>query len=584
MTHHDVNLIRGNKYLWYVPIVREGAAPLSASYNMSVPLMHTLLRRGYDTREKIDAFLFSSKERDVAPEILLKDAEKAVDRIILAIERNEKILIAGDYDVDGMTSTSMMMMCLLRVGACVNYFLPHRVRDGYGLSTKMVDRAAANKYTLIITVDNGITACEPVQRAREHGIDVIITDHHRPQDILPHAYAIVDPAQETCQYPFKSLAGVGVTFKLLSLLYAKLGQQLPHKVYELLLLGTIADVVPLLGENRHWVRHGLAYIKDHASYAFNVLAKNGRLAERVISAQDIAFSVAPQLNALGRLEDPRRGVQFLIGARRTDIDRVGSVLHELNEARKTIERSIVAEIEGAIAQKKIDIEREALIVAASSKWPPGVIGLVASRLTSEYGRPSLLFHLTKQGVARGSGRSIPEFNLFDALKTHEHLLDHFGGHSCAVGVSLSAERIATLKECLEATFHEQLAGVDLSQKIVLDAPIDLSEVTAKFVDDMRLLEPFGHMNSVPIFYIRQARLVGEPVLLKDQHVKCRICADGVVKPVIFFGRQDIYRFLCEHAEDAFDVAAEVVENVWQGTRTIELRGIDIAPSICDGLH
>ncbi len=569
--------VQGNKYLWFLPPTHEKVVQLSAAYNMSVSLMQTLMNRGFDTKEKIDSFLFTSKERDVFSESLLKDAERAVDRIISAIKNNEKILIVGDYDVDGMTSTSMMMICLIRLGAQVNYFLPHRVRDGYGLSTKMVERAAANNYQVIITVDNGITAIEPAALAKKHGIDLIITDHHRPQDILPDAYAIVDPVQDGCSYPFKVLAGVGVAFKLLSLLYEKLEQTFPDKVYELLLLGTIADVVPLLGENRYWVRHGLAQLGQRSSYSFQVLKKNSTLAEKAgVSSLDIAFSITPQLNALGRLEDPRQGVQFLIGSRRADIERVGTILRELNEARKSVERKILAEIEGTIAQKKIDLDRDNIIVAANTSWPPGVIGLVASRLMSEYGKPALLFHITKRGIAKGSGRSISEFNLFDALKQNEDLLDRFGGHSCAVGLSLSVGNVAVLKERLEALIASQLTPFDLLQKVKLDAHVELSDVTAKFVDDMRLLEPFGHMNRSPVFYLKGVTLVDAPVLLKDQHVKCRIFSDGIIKPLIFFGRPEIYKLLCECGDETFDVAVEVVENFWQGTRKIELRGVDIA--------
>lgn len=252
--------VQGEKYIWKLPTFEQKVvADIAVTYNLSFPIAQTLAMRGLTSSEAIDSFLFSSFERDVAHASLLKDAEHSVDRILAAIKNKEPILVFGDYDVDGITSSAMMMICLLPLGAKINFFLPHRVRDGYGLSTKIVERAAQNKYKVIVTVDNGITAFEPAQRAKELGIDLIITDHHRPHERVPDAFAIVNPNQNDCAYPFKTLAGVGVTFKLLSLLYEKKGLQLPAKSYELLLLGTIADVVPLMGENRFWVRYGLNY-------------------------------------------------------------------------------------------------------------------------------------------------------------------------------------------------------------------------------------------------------------------------------------------------------------------------------------
>jgi single-stranded-DNA-specific exonuclease len=568
--------ISGLNYQWILPSYdNDKVHDLSAFYNFSIPLMQTLVNRGLDSKEVLDLFLFTN-EQLVGDPSLLKDADKAVDRIISAIKNKEKILVAGDYDVDGITSTSMMMLCLIPLGAQVNYFLPHRVRDGYGLSSKIVGRAADNGYTVIITVDNGITANEPAKLAKERNVDLIITDHHRPQDPLPDAFAIVDPVQQDCLYPFKLLAGVGVAFKILSLLYKKLNKPLPQKAYELLLMGTVADVVPLLGENRYWVRHCLQRLDDHQSYSFSALKNNVKLAEKPISSLDIAFSIAPQLNALGRLEDPRKGVHFLIGAKRADVDHVAQVLHELNEARKDVERVILNEIEQVIDSGQINLEKENIIVAASKKWPPGVIGLVASRLMSAYGKPTLLFHLTKDGKAKGSARSIPAFDLFSALQECSELLDHFGGHACAAGLSLKVENLPLLKDKLEKKILEKLTPEDLEPKIELDALLQLGDLKGKFMDDMRLMEPFGSMNNAPVFYIPDVTLVDEPILLKDQHVKCKIFSQGTIKPVIFFSRPELFKTFLELKDDSFDLAATVMENYWQGTRSIELKGVDVA--------
>ena len=310
-----MHIITGAKYLWKMPQAQEQhVINIAATYNLSIPIAHTLLSRGFTDHDAINSFLFCSFEQNVAHASRLKDATKAVDRILYAIMNKEPMLIFGDYDVDGITSSALMMISLLPLGANVNFYLPHRVKDGYGISTKIVDRAARNGYKVIVTVDNGITALEPAARAKELGIDMIITDHHRPHAELPDAYAIVNPNQTACEYPFKKLAGVGVAFKILSLLYEQKGLSLPAKAYELLLLGTIADVVALHGENRYWVRHGLHYVNKVESLSLKALKQNGKLVKPLISSLDIGFSITPQINALGRLEDPRQGVKFLIGA------------------------------------------------------------------------------------------------------------------------------------------------------------------------------------------------------------------------------------------------------------------------------
>lgn len=572
-------VIQGKKYIWRLPTAdKQRAVELSASYNISPSIMQTLLNRGFVSLDEIDRFLFSSFEHDVVHPSHLKDAQKTVDRIQKAIDNQEKILVFGDYDVDGITSSSLVLMSLIPLGAQINFYLPHRVKDGYGLSTKVVERAAQNNYSLIITVDNGITAFQAVDRAVELGVDVIITDHHKAHDALPKAYAIVNPNQPDCSYPHKNLAGVGVIFKIISLLYECKKQKLPDKIYELLLLGTIADVVPLIGENRFWVRHGLQCINREQSFSFSLLKNNGRVTKPVMSATDIGFSIAPQINALGRLEDPRDGVKFLIGTDTKEIERIGSVLYELNEARKDIERTILVQIQEKIEKKEIDLDSENIIMAASNNWPPGVIGLVASRLVGMYGKPALLFHITKDGIAKGSCRSIPEFNIFDALHDARELLLNFGGHAHAAGLSLAYDNLYALKKILEEKISAELTPFDLQQKIILDATVDLSDVSKKLMHDMQHLEPFGHQNRQPLFYIADVVLMQKPTLLKDAHVKCTVFADGAVKPLIFFNRPELFEILMEIDQEPFMIAAHITENYWRDKSSIELIGIDIALS------
>lgn len=572
-----MDFLQGEKYLWCLPEEhKQSVLKFSAAYNLSFPIAQTLVSRGFTSKEAVEEFLFSSFEKDVSHPSRLKNAQKVVDRIVQAIEKKEKILIFGDYDVDGITSSALFLTSLLPLGADINFFLPNRMRDGYGLSKKIVERAAKNNYKLIVTVDNGITAFEAAKKAKELNIDLIITDHHRPHEALPEAFAIVDPNLSDCEYPYKKFAGVGVVFKLVSLLYEQKKMQLPAKTYELFLLGTIADVVPLTGENRFWVRHCLNHMNKFESYSFSVLKKNGKITKPLLSSTDIGFSIAPQINALGRLEDPRQGVKFLIGSDKKEIDEVGRILIDRNQARRVIERSIFEQVQEEIEQKRIDVDKENIIIAASNKWSPGVIGLVASRLVSAYGKPTLLFHLSKDGLAKGSCRSIPEFNMFDALQSASGLLKSFGGHSFAAGLSLKQENLPVLKEHLEQLICEQLSEFDLQQKIVLDANAMLSDLSKKFMQDIFLLEPFGNENARPTFYLKDLVQVQKPTLLKDLHVKCSVFSDGVIKPLIFFNRPDLFEKFLSHGEKPLNVAAQISENFWAGRVSVELIGVDVS--------
>jgi single-stranded-DNA-specific exonuclease len=572
----DTQFLQGEKYLWQLPCANQQAiADIATRFNLSFPLAQTLLTRGFTTPEEINSFLFSTFEKDVAHPSLLKDAQKAVNRIIQAIDNGEKILVFGDYDVDGITSSALMLICLLPLGADVNFFLPHRVRDGYGLSVRGIERAARNGYTLVITVDNGITAFEPAKRAKELGIDLIITDHHRSHDHVPDAFAIVNPNQMNCSYPFKTLAGVGVSFKLLSLLYELKGMHMPPKAYELLLLGTVADVVPLLGENRFWVRYGLSYVNKYESLSLQVLKQNGKVNKPIISSTDIGFSITPQINALGRLEDARQGVKFLIGTNVQEVREVGNILRELNDARKDIERGIFEQVQSEIEKKKIDLDVENSIVASSKSWPPGVIGLVASRLVGAYGKPTVLFHVTRDGLAKGSCRSIPGFNIFEALHANRDLIEQFGGHPMAAGLSLKLENVPLLKDRLEKLIAQQLTAFDLKLKLILDAHAMLPDLNKKFVDDMYHLEPFGNENRAPLFFIKDVTLVQKPTLLKDAHVKLMIFAQGVIKTVMFFNRPELFELLTQREQELFSIAAQVTENHWNGRVNVELVGLDI---------
>ncbi|MFH0898247.1 MAG: single-stranded-DNA-specific exonuclease RecJ [bacterium] len=568
---------QGIKFIWKEkPFDQNVIHSISSTHNLSLPIAHTLYSRGLTNSNDINAFLFSSFEQEVADPTLLKGGKTAIKRIIKAIEDQEKILIFGDYDVDGVSSTALLLVCLAPLGAQINYHLPHRQKEGYGLSKEIVQKAADHNYKLIITVDNGICAHPAADDARAAGMDLIITDHHRPHGTLPHAHAIINPNQAACRYPYKLLAGVGVTFKLMALLYEQKGLQLPEKAYELLTLGTIADVVPLTGENRFWVRHGLGKINKQRSYALSVLTQNSSLNKEKLNSLDIGFMITPQINALGRLDDSREAVRFLVSNDTTHVDQIGKTLKKMNEDRKRIEQSIYNQIEETIQSNHIDLDQESIIMAAHKQWPAGVIGLVAGKLAHNHGRPTFLFHINDDGVAKGSCRSIPEFNVFDALQQCSDLLIQFGGHSFAAGLAINQEKIPELKQRLEHIVKKTVDPEALKPSITLDAHLDLNETNNKLFSDMTNLEPFGNQNPQPTFLIKNVTLLKPPTLLKDKHLKCLLFANGIIKPTIFFNRPDLYQIFATIADKPFDVVAHVMKNEWQGNVSIELQGLDIA--------
>lgn len=568
--------IKGFKYLWKIKtpdeqLIRE----ISHRHNLSLPVAHLLFSRCCITNEQISSYLFTSYEKDVAHPSMLSGSVTAAKRILQAIKNNEKILIFGDYDVDGITSTALLLIALIPLGANINYHLPNRRRDGYGLSTSVVEKAVKSGYKLIITVDNGITANEAASKASELGIDLIITDHHIPHEALPKALSIINPNQTTCTYPFKKLAGVGVTFKLLCLIYEIKNLELPQKIYELLMLGTVADVVPLVGENRFWVRNGLTQINEYKSYSLQVLVQNSNLTKNRLNSTDIGFMIAPQINALGRLDDPREAVKFLVSDDQSAVDKIGAILKQKNEERKKIDSEIYGEIEHKINTKQINLDRDNIILDTSNSWPSGVIGLVAGKLMNNFGKPTFLFHLDKNGTAGGSCRSIPEFNIFKALQQCQDLLISFGGHACAAGLKLAQKNLPALKERLEAIVQLEVSPLDLQPKIKLDAVLDLPDMTNKLVHDMAQLEPFGNENPEPIFLIKDVTMLKQPVIYRDKHVKISIFSGGIIKPVIFFNRPELYHVFKNLEDKPFDLVGTIIQNEWEGSVRTEINGVDI---------
>jgi single-stranded-DNA-specific exonuclease len=571
-------ILNGMQYRWEISEFPVGEVEsLATSLNVSTSVASILYKRGYKDKVSAQGFLFPTREMYWHDPHLMESSDLAVDRIIEAIEGKEKILVFGDYDVDGITSTSLLLYSLLMCKADANFFLPNRNIDGYGLSKKGVHRALSAGYSLIITVDNGITAYEALEYAKSKGIDVIVTDHHQPGENLPKgAFCIVNPQKKNCEYPFKGLAGVGVAFKIVSILFEKLNIPIPSKIYELLMLGTIADMVPLVDENRFLVQKALNIVSEDKSFSLEMLQRNTRAAGEFLSSSDIAYSIAPQLNAVGRISDPRLGVVLFLESDREKIISITKHLFELNEERKKIEAKVVEKAQKELRGSEENIKKFGCAICSSPDFPAGVIGLAATKICQFYGVPTCIFNEGDNGILKGSCRSIPECNIFGILSSidQQGLLISYGGHKFAAGVAIKKEALEAFKFAFSEEVLKVCSDIDLKQKIFVDSILDLEDLNKNFWKDLSLLEPFGMENPEPVFCLQNVK-IKKPKLLKDLHVKATINDGAKSCSVLFFNRPDLLHILKEYKDSYWSIIAKITENNWMGKISLELIGIDL---------
>lgn len=549
---------------------------LASDLNILPSIASVLYNRGYKNRKDALNFLFPMYDENFYNPNKMHNIEKGINRILNAIDKQEKILISGDYDVDGITSTSLLLYTLTEFKANINFFLPNRVKDGYGLTKKIVDQAIKNNYTLIITVDNGTSAYEAIEYAYQNNIDVIVTDHHQPKEELPkNAYCIINPHQDNCNYPFKELCGVGVAFKLSQILYKKLNKKIPNKIYELLLLGTIADIVPLLDENRYLVSHCLSIVNNNESSSIKMLKQNAAFKEnQKITSTDIAFSIAPQLNSLGRMDDPRDGVLFLLEDNEEKLEKIAYKIFELNKKRKVNEQEIIKEIIAEIHLDKINPQDNGCIIKYNKNYPMGIIGLIAARVADTFAVPTCIFHESEDGSLKGSARSIPQINIFECIsEINQELLITYGGHSGAAGISIKKENLKKFEEELSKIILKKIDKKDLIKKINIDGSLSLDDICDKLWNDLSLLEPFGAQNAVPIFNINNV-YINNIILLKEKHIKAIIEKEKGTCSVIFFNRPEIYT-LIKNIDKPISLIVKIIKNSWNNKERLELIGIDI---------
>lgn len=544
---------------------------LAKEAGVSPLLAKILLCRGMRSLDEINRFLYPSLE-DLNDPFLLKGMEEAVARLSVAIEQREKVLIFGDYDVDGVTSTSILFDFLLKQGLNVEFYIPDRLEEGYGLSIAAVDKAMRLKPSLVITVDCGITAIEEVKYIRNSGIDIIITDHHECKDELPDACAVVNPHRPDCIYPFKELAGVGVVYKLISAVCErlKLGEIFLDYL-ELTAVGTIADVVPLIDENRVIVKHGLSRIENSLNLGLKTLIENSGLKDKKVTSWSVSYVLAPRINAAGRTGDAGRAVRLFTTNDNGEALDIVQELNEENRFRQETEAEILQQAVNII-DTGMDLDREKVIVVAGEGWHHGVVGIVASKITEKYYRPCILFS-SDGDISKGSGRSVEGFNLFKAISHCESLLERFGGHELAAGLSIKTENLQRFREMINKYADSVMRPEDMIPKVKIDVPIKKGDISANSVREIDILAPFGAGNPSPVFSFNGLKVNDIKTVGDSKHLKLRLEDNGFFVDAIGFNMGYMYNDLC--SMDTLNAACSMEINTWNSVDRVQLNLKDL---------
>jgi len=495
-------------------------------------IVQILNNRGYATPEKIEKF-FAPSLADLYQPYLINDMEKTADRIAKAIEAKERVLIHGDYDTDGITGTALLVHNLKRCGLDIVYYIPNRLVEGYGLSLSGVHHAADTGCSLIITVDCGITAVQEVSYAKENRIDVIICDHHEPKEILPEAFAILNPKMPGSRYPFKELAGVGVAFKMLQGLYEKLnmnGEEL-YRDLDLVALGSVVDIVPLISENRILVKHGLKKIVKSDKIGLQALLEETGLTSG-LTAYHLGFIIGPRVNACGRLRHAKEALELFLTPDKKRAREIAQTLSADNRQRQELEHQIYQEARELIT--RTGQEKNLIIVAGKENWHEGIVGIVASRISDDFYRPTILLDL-KKDIAKGSARSVPGFDIIKALNYCDRLLTKHGGHSQAAGLELKIDDITELQKELNE-YAKKIEDWVFTKKSRYDIKLGFKEITDEFLYFLTFFEPTGMANPLPVFMDQNFEVVGIPRVVGNDHLKLTLRQEGIVFNAIAFGQ------------------------------------------------
>ncbi len=524
------------KYRWKLldQIDTKMVLELSNQFKVKPIVARLLVERGVDSLEKAKSFFYSSLDDQHDP-FLMDGMENAVHRVLRALERNEKILIYGDYDVDGTTGAALLYMFFRELGADVEYYIPDRLREGYGISVTGIELASANGFTLLVSVDCGVAASKEIELALTKGIDTIVCDHHEVET-SPQAIAVLDPIKPGCSYPFKFLSGCGVAYKFAKAISQKLDKvQLPDEYLDLVAIAAAADVVPLIGENRIFVRTGFTAIARHPRAGIKALLESSRVDHTRLTTGQVSFNIAPRINAVGRLGDAKRAVELLITDNEDVAAEFAQVLENENTHRKLLDEKTFNEAKERASQLLTDKDRNSLVLHSNS-WHPGVVGIVASRIVETFYRPTIML-ATVDGVVRGSARSVVGYDIFAAIRECSELLLQFGGHKVAAGLALAPENLDRFTVMFEDVVTKTITEEMKTPVISIDADLDLNEVNGEFMKTLKMFEPFGPQNSKPVFrtlnvYLSDARIVG------NSHLRMKLKVGGVTFDAIKFRNGD----------------------------------------------
>jgi single-stranded-DNA-specific exonuclease len=547
---------------------------LREALNIHPVLCQILVHRGIETYDAAKSF-FRPQLTTLHDPWLMKDMQKAVDRVMHAFGEDEKILVFGDYDVDGTTSVACMYQFLRSYHEQVEFYIPHRYREGYGVSKAGIDFAKENGYTLIISLDCGIKSIDLVKYAKDLEIDFIICDHHLPDDELPPAVAILNPKQPDCEYPYKELCGCGVGFKLICALATTIGlpEEAAFTYLDLVATAIAADIVPMTGENRVLAFYGLQKANENPNNGIKALSFLSSLKKK-LDISNLVFMIAPRVNAAGRMDDARKAVQMFVAPTYEEALLYAEMLHTDNTSRKEADSSITEEALALISENLEWVSRKTTVLF-QPHWHKGVVGIVASRLIEHYHRPTIV--LTQSGdYAAGSARSVPGFNLYEAIHACKEHLIGYGGHFAAAGMTLQVENVEAFRNKFEETVAATITPDLLIPELIIDAEINFADVRYPFYNIICQMEPFGPENLRPLFIAKRVVDTGFSRILKEQHVRFVLKQNNITLTGIGFGMASCLEIL--KTGEPVDIAFKIEENEYNGAKNLQLRVVDCRKS------
>lgn len=562
-----------NKKWQICEINQEKVNEIKEKYKISDLLATILVNKKLVDKDDIELFLNPTRN-DFYDPFLINDMDIATERIIKAIKNQEKVIIYGDYDVDGITSITVLKSFLKDAELEVGYYIPNRLEEGYGLNKNAIDKIYNENYELMITVDCGISANEEIEYANSLGLEVIVTDHHEPGDVIPNALAVIDNKRKDSRYPFRELAGVGVAFKVAQALGQKLGmrEEAYLKYLDIVCVGTISDIVPLISENRVIAKLGLKLIKQTKNLGLRSIINSSGYNQ--INSTTISFGVAPRINACGRMGKAEEALNLLLSQDIYQVNELTKKLNDHNRERQEIEKSIFNDAIQKIEKEQLSNNRT--IVLGGENWHHGVIGIVSSKITEMYFKPSILLSFEEDGIGKGSGRSIPGFDLHEALMKCEDTIERFGGHSMAIGITIKKDKLDE--------FYKQFEGIAKENKIEeiipivnIDAKVDLNEINKSMVADLKELEPFGEANKMPIFAFKNVKIDSIRALSEGKHLKLTLRDNNQIVNAIGFNMgklADEYKI-----GDKIDIAGMLEINTFNGVDNLQINIKDIMKSI-----